>query len=137
MLNALLTTKARASDTDGAFALFEFYADRNGEPPPHIHHNEDEAWYVLDGQITFRVGEDTFPARPGSFVFAPRNIVHGLEIASTTARLLTIMAPAGCEGFFDGLSVPAADDRLPDPRPPDVELLMRLARAHGLEFPPP
>jgi quercetin dioxygenase-like cupin family protein len=134
MLNALLTTKARAADTGGGFSLFEFYADRNGEPPPHIHRNEDEAWYVLDGQVVFSVGGESFTAEPGAFVFGPRGVVHSLAIASPTARMLTIMSPAGFEGFFDGLSVPAIGDGLPEPGPPDLGLLMQLAEAHGCEF---
>ena len=134
MLNARLTTKARQADTDGGFSLFEFSADTNGEPPPHVHRHEDEAWYVLDGQVVFNVGDDEFTAGPGAFVFGPRDIVHSLRITSPTARMLTIMSPAGFEGFFDGLSVPAHGDGLPAPGPPDMELLMRLAAAHGCEF---
>lgn len=136
MLNALLTTKARGTDTRGGFSLFEFRADSNGEPPPHLHHNEDEAWYVLEGEVMFRVGDEAFDAHAGAFVFGPRDVVHSLEVRSPVARMLTIMSPAGFEGFFDGLSVPADGDTLPQPTPPDFELLMRLARAHGCDFVP-
>ena len=134
MLNALVATKARETDTGGGFSLFEFYADRNGEPPPHIHRNEDEAWYVLEGEVVFNVGDDEFTAVAGAFVFGPRDVVHSLRITSPVARILTIMSPAGFEKFFDGLSVPALGDGLPEPRPPDMELLLRLAEAHGCEF---
>jgi quercetin dioxygenase-like cupin family protein len=134
MLNALLATKARGADTGGGFSLFEFYADHNGEPPPHIHRHEDEAWYVLEGDVVFTVGDDVFTARPGAFVFGPRDVVHSLRITSPVARMLTIMSPAGFESFFDGLSLPAASAGLPQPGAPDMELLLRLAEAHGCEF---
>lgn len=137
MLNALLATKARGTDTGGGFSLFEFYADHNGEPPPHIHRNEDEAWYVLEGEVVFNVGDDTFSAGTGAFVFGPRDVVHSLHIVSPVARILTIMSPAGFEDFFDGLSVPAVGGGLPRPTSPDMELLLRLAEAHGCEFVPP
>ncbi len=115
MMNALLTTKARGSDTNGGFALFEFHADRNAEPPPHVHRHEDEAWYVLEGEIEFHVGDEHHLAGPGTFVFGPRDVPHHLTITTETARLLTIVSPAGFEGFFDGMSEPALSDELPDP----------------------
>lgn len=134
MMNALLTTKARGSDTNGGFALFEFRADRKAEPPPHVHRREDEAWYVLEGEIEFHVGDEHHLAGPGAFVFGPRDVPHHLTIRSAEARMLTIVSPAGFEGFFDGMSEPARSEGLPLPSAPDLERLARLAARFGCEF---
>src|SRR6266545_2983155 len=75
-LGGRFTMKLTDKEAAGRFALVEAVAFRSTEPPLHIHHNEDEAWYVLDGQMTFYVGDKTLEARSGSFVFAPMGIPH-------------------------------------------------------------
>ena len=66
-----LTFKAVGRDTGGAYSLLEFNIAGEG-PPPHVHKNEDEAWYVLEGELTVRLGERTVKAAAGSFISAPR-----------------------------------------------------------------
>ena len=134
MMNALMTFKARGADTEGAFALFEFRADRNAEPPPHIHHGEDEAWYVLEGSVTFHVGGRAFEAPTGTFVYGPRGVPHHLTITSPEARVLTIVSPAGFEGFFEEVGEPEAALELPSPAAPDVERVMRAAARYRCEI---
>ena len=65
---------ADSGETGGRFALIETLSRKGTEPPRHIHWNEDEAWYVLEGEISFYVGDETHRATPGSFVFAPRGV---------------------------------------------------------------
>jgi len=64
------------ADAAGRFAIVESLAFRTTEPPLHIHRNEDEAWYILDGRMTFYVGDTALEAGPGSFVFAPSGTPH-------------------------------------------------------------
>ena len=68
-----LTFKATKEDTNGAYSLFEANLVGGG-PGQHIHENEDEALYILEGEINIKLGDDIFVAQAGSFVFLPRNV---------------------------------------------------------------
>jgi mannose-6-phosphate isomerase-like protein (cupin superfamily) len=69
---------------------------------PHIHHAEEEAWYVLSGEVIFRIGDDEVIAKPGSFVLAPRGKAHSFgNEHDEPARFLELFSPAGPEGYFD------------------------------------
>ncbi|MCP9484390.1 MAG: cupin domain-containing protein [Gaiellaceae bacterium MAG52_C11] len=101
---------ASAEATGGAFTLFE-------EVPPladtplhvHVHENEDELFYVLDGEHVFHVGDEEFRTGRGGLVFAPRGVPHGQRrVVPGSGRLLVLTAPAGLEGFFRELA--AAQD---------------------------
>lgn len=87
-------------------ALFEFTTRAGEEPPVHTHATEDEMFYVLDGEVAFRCGEQRFEVEGGGFVFLPRGIPHGYRITSPgDTRMLVITAPApgvaehGWDGF--------------------------------------
>src|SRR2546422_8284808 len=79
-LGGRFTTKVAEADAGGRFALVEALAFRSTEPPLHIHHNEDEAWYILDGHMTFYVGDKVIEADAGSFVFAPSGLAHTFTV---------------------------------------------------------
>jgi mannose-6-phosphate isomerase-like protein (cupin superfamily) len=96
--------RASAMATGGRFTLFE-------EVPPlldtplHVHANEDELFYVLEGEHVFQVGDEEFRAGPGGLVFAPRGIPHSQRrVVPGQGRLLITTAPAGLEGFFRALA---------------------------------
>ncbi len=92
--------KAGPSATLWAYSLLEFTVVRNG-PPMHVHHDAEEAFYVLDGEITIRMGTETVQAIAGSFVLIPRETSHTFDNASDhPSRLLTIFSPPGFEQFF-------------------------------------
>src|SRR5215469_8357115 len=76
----LMTFLATAEDTQGQFALIEAVARRGDVPPPHIHHREDETFYVLEGEMTFSVGGQTIKATPGTIVSLPRDVAHSFVI---------------------------------------------------------
>ena len=95
-LGELLTVLATAEQTGGAFSLMEERLPRGAEPPPHVHHREDEAFLVLEGRLTVRVGDDRFAASPGSFVYCPREIPHLLTVETDEVRMLTLCTPGGC-----------------------------------------
>ncbi len=126
-LNHLTTLKAAHGDTNGVMSVVEVLVDKNGEPPPHLHHGEDEAFYVLEGKVTAYVGDTVLDAPRGAFVFAPRGIPHRFTVDSDVARLLVVITPGGFEGFFSEVGEPASDARLPEPAPPDIPAVVAAA----------
>jgi mannose-6-phosphate isomerase-like protein (cupin superfamily) len=91
------TFKARRADTGGAYALVEVTLNGEG-PPQHIHHAEEEAFYILEGEINVQVGEQTIHGTAGSFVLIPRGTVHTFwNAGSTPAKMLAIVSPPGIE----------------------------------------
>jgi quercetin dioxygenase-like cupin family protein len=136
----LLTFLATGEDTGGQFALMEQVARKGNVPPRHIHHREDEMFYVIEGDMTFSVGDETIKASPGTMVFAPRDVAHSFTIDSEQVRMLVMVAPAGAEGFFKACSVPAPAMTLPPPAEvpySEIQKMMALAPTYGFEFVPP
>lgn len=133
----LLTFLATGEDTNGQFALQEQVARKGNVPPRHIHHREDETFYVLEGEMTFCVGDRTIKATPGTMVFAPRDIAHSFTIDSEQVRILVLNTPAGSEGFYKELSVPAPSMTLPPPTETpysDIQKMMALMSKYGFEI---
>jgi quercetin dioxygenase-like cupin family protein len=132
----LLTFLATGEDTQGQFALMEQMTRKGNVPPRHIHHREDETFYVLEGEMTFSVGDRTIKATPGTMVFAPRDVAHSFTIDSEQVRILVQITPAGGEGFFKACSVPAPSMTLPPAEIPYSEIakMMALAPEYGMEF---
>jgi quercetin dioxygenase-like cupin family protein len=114
--------KASRSSTGGALTMIE--SDTDGGAPPHVHHREDEAMYVLEGEIAARVGDQQFRATRGSFVFMPRGEEHEWDVVGDRALVLILAAPAGLEEFLAEFH--AAEDRAARDE---------VAARHGLEFP--
>jgi quercetin dioxygenase-like cupin family protein len=95
-----ITFKATKSDTGGAYTLTEETVIGAG-PPQHIHKVEDEAFYVLEGEVGIKIGEQIVRGVPGSFVLVPRGTVHTYwNVGTTPAKVLSIISPAGFEEFF-------------------------------------
>ncbi len=133
----LLTFLATGEDTQGQFALMELINRKGNVPPPHIHHREDETFYVIEGEMTFTIGERTIKATAGTMVFAPRDIAHSFTIDTDQARMLAQISPAGLEGFFKECSVPAPSMTLPPPTETpysEKQKMMSLAPKYGFEF---
>jgi quercetin dioxygenase-like cupin family protein len=96
-----LTFKATAADTGGAYALIDMLATPGEGPPPHIHDNEDETFYVLDGRFEILSGERVIDAGRGTFAMVPRGTVHRFRcVAERPSRMLVMFTPGGLEGFF-------------------------------------
>jgi hypothetical protein len=99
-------------------------SQRAGSRLRHTHTREDEAFYVLEGELTFQVGDQTINAPVGTFVFSPRGIQHSFRVTSeTNARRLTLITPAGFEEFFK------------TPPPSDPTAMRALAERFGLQLP--
>ena len=88
-------------------------AFRSAEPPLHIHHRKDEAWYILDGKMTFYVGDAVIEAIAGCFAFAPRGIPHTFTVDVEPTRVLVFASSAGFEHFALKLREQARGDTPP------------------------
>src|SRR3974390_1756019 len=127
-LGGRFTAKATASVTEGRVALVEALAFQATEPPLHIHHREDEAWYILDGRMTFYVADEVLEATAGCFAFAPRGIPHPFTVDVEPTRVLVFTPPAGFEPFALELGQPASNDTPPaDLAMPSPEVLGPVA----------
>lgn len=136
-LGTLMAMRATADQTGGAFSLMEEVLPKGTEPPPHVHHRDDEAFYVLEGALTVRVGDEKFSAEPGGFVFCPREIPHLLTIETDVVRILTLTTPGGLDRMFVELGCPAGTRTPPPPDgPPDLERVVRVAGSFGAEILP-
>jgi mannose-6-phosphate isomerase-like protein (cupin superfamily) len=133
-LGGRFTTKLAEATGEGRFALVEALAFRSTEPPLHVHHHEDEAWYVLDGKMTFYVDDETLVATSGSFVFAPRGLPHTFTVDVEPTRVLVFVSPAGFERFAAELGSPAVGDSPPaNLAIPGPEVLGPVASRYGIE----
>ena len=134
MLNTLMTVKATSEDTGGRFSLLEQVVTPAGNPPLHVHSHEDEAFYLLEGELDLIVGDERVSCSAGAFALAPKGIPHTYAVRSPSARLLVLGAPAGLDRFFRGVAQPAAAAVVPEPAAPDVDEVARVAAAHGIEL---
>jgi quercetin dioxygenase-like cupin family protein len=131
---SLMEIKARAEDTGGALAVLDGHFFEAGYGPPlHVHSREDEAMYVLEGQIRFRVGDEEFVSGPGSLVWQPRGIPHTFSVESEGARALVVFTPGGLEGMFEEGGVPAGESAEPTQRQYDPQAAAALARRYCFE----
>jgi mannose-6-phosphate isomerase-like protein (cupin superfamily) len=105
---AEVVIRASAESTGGAFAIVEEIEPL--DTPRHVHSNEDELFFVLEGEHVFEVGGEEFPTAPGGLVFAPRGVPHAQRrVVPRSGRILTMVSPAGFEGFFRELSAAESD----------------------------
>jgi quercetin dioxygenase-like cupin family protein len=94
--------KARGNETGGTLTVLETVVTPGDGPPLHVHVKDDEAVYVLEGEIDFRVGADVYLNRPGSFVFIPRGTPHTFQnVGSDDGRMLLMFTPSGIERLFE------------------------------------
>jgi quercetin dioxygenase-like cupin family protein len=129
--------KATGEQTGGALGLIEHIVPPGAGSPWHVHHNEDESFYVIEGEILFIVGEEQqrLTADPGTFVFGPQDIPHGFRNDSAApARMLLEVTPAGFEQFALALAEPAPASGFPPVGPPDMEKVMAEAARANIEI---
>ena len=134
-LGSLVTIKAAGEDTGGRMAVVEHHSPRGSGSPLHVHRNEDESFYVLEGELTVWVDGQTIVAPAGSFVYGPRDVPHTFIVSSEEARFLLIAQPAGFDAFVRALGEPAQQLVIPPPatEPPDIAALSAIAAEHGIE----
>lgn len=130
-----MTVKATARTTGGAFGLVESLIAPGFSPPLHVHHNEDESFFVLEGELTMQCGEEPFRASAGSFIFLPRDIAHTFVVeGDRPARMLTLLTPGGGEGVFIEGGRAAEHEGLPPAAPPDLNALKQVSARYGAEI---
>jgi quercetin dioxygenase-like cupin family protein len=117
-LGGLAVIKATAADTGGRLTLLDVTDPPNVEAPLHVHHREDEAFWILEGHVTFEVGGKTIEAGPGDFVFGPREVPHRYKVGDTGSRMLFVLTPGGFEDLVRATSDPAGARTLPPPGHP-------------------
>ncbi len=134
-LETLMTVKAGDAETGGAFTLLEWTAPSGFSPPPHMHRVEDEAFYILEGTMLVRCGDQRWEAGSGAFVFLPHGIEHGFTVTSDVPlRGLQLTLPAGFERFIEEAGLPARDLTLPEPAAPNVPRLLAAAERCNIEI---
>ena len=123
--------KVSGAQTGGAFSIVEHPLEPGVlGAPPHIHSNEDETSFVIEGEIGVLIGEEEFRAGAGSYVFKPRGVVHAFwNPGPERARVLEIISPAGFEQYFEELA-----GVLSAGGPPDLGRISEIAGSYGLTF---
>ena len=125
------TVKVSAEASDGAFVLVENLNPPGVGIPMHVHHEEDEVFYVISGQVEFTLADGPVVAEAGATVFLPKETPHAFRVVGDSpARMLTLLVPGRLEGLFRELAT------FP-PGPPDPERLMATCAPYGIEFLPP
>jgi quercetin dioxygenase-like cupin family protein len=144
LLGMLQTVRIGRDDTAGQYGLLEILVPAGVGSPWHVHPEEDEWFYVLEGEMTFWVADTRLSLKAGSFAFGPKGVPHTFYAEGPGARALVGFAPMQFEGFLREVGEPAPERVLPPPLegPPDVERLMAIGKRNGLEIlgppgPPP
>ena len=145
VLGELVTYKIPSHTTGGAYALFEVATQPGAGSPPHIHHREDESFYVLEGEYEFLIGKEILWVGTGSLIYVPKGTLHAHRVVDEgMGRMLVTQTPGGLyEIFFEeaGRRPVDGDD---DGEPPALEDLpdaerrtVEVASEYGIEIPPP
>ena len=134
VMGAVLEIVIDGDQTDGAYAVAEDRSSPDFGPPPHVHTNEDEAFYVIEGEYLFGGDDGEVRAGPGTFVHAPRGHLHWWRnVGQGPGRHLEIFVPAGLERMFEEIGDPV-DDPDAAPPPPNPQRLLEAATRYGVEF---
>ncbi len=134
--DSLAVIKATSADTGGQMAIIEITEAPGAQAPLHVHHQEDEAFWILEGDVTLEVGDTTIEAHAGDYTFGPRNIPHRYTVGEAGCRMLFILTPGGFEDLVREMSEPATNRTLPPPsdEEPDWERVAAIAKAYGNEL---
>jgi len=121
-----ITFKVRGDQSAGSLTVFESEIPPGAGPPFHVHTNEDEGWYALEGDLRVRLGDEVRPAPAGTFFFAPRGVGHCFQnVGESPARVLVLFAPAGMDGFFERYAPQAGEE--------DPEIFRTIGAGAGME----
>ena len=136
---ALVEIKATAQDTGGQMSIVEVTHGPGAEAPLHVHHRDDEGFWVLEGNVRFEVGETTIEASAGDYLFGPRDIPHRYTVGDQGCRMLFILVPGGFEDLLRATSEPASGRTVPpppeqEPTAEQIEALKAVIREHGYEL---
>jgi quercetin dioxygenase-like cupin family protein len=135
-LNNLCIVKATTESTGGSFSMVYQIAPPGHATPYHLHHVEDEAFYVLAGEYTFICDGVKCAVGPGGYMFLPRGIPHGIRVSSSVPATVLILAMpgSGFVGMMEEMAQPAFERVLPTPSQPDIEKLTRLCAKYQIDI---
>ena len=128
---------ATGEDTNGKYAQWEAIVPPGGGPPPHVHSREEEGFYILEGEITFQIGDERVVATAGMFANMPVGTPHSFKNESTLpAKMLISVAPAGLEQMFFEVGVPVVQGSTsaPPPTKAEIDKLLEIAPSYGIEI---
>ncbi|MFO1022284.1 MAG: cupin domain-containing protein [Planctomycetales bacterium] len=130
---------ATGKETDGKYAQLEATVFPGGGPPPHIHRREEEGFFILEGEITFQIGEDRIVATAGMFANMPIGTPHAFKNETDRpARMIITVAPAGIEEMFLEIGSEASPGMtVSPPTKAEIEKLLAVAPRYGIELLPP
>jgi quercetin dioxygenase-like cupin family protein len=133
---ALAEIKATAADTGGQMTIIEITEPPGYEAPLHVHRNEDESFWILDGDATFEVGDTKIEAHAGDYAYGPRDVPHRFTVGAAGCRMLFILTPGGFEDLVREMGEPAPSRTVPPPtdQPPDMEAVAAIAGRYGCEL---
>ena len=135
-LDNLCVVKATTDSTAGAFSMVYEISPPGSATPYHLHHVEDEAFYVLEGEFTFVCDGKKTVLGPGGYIFLPRGIPHGIRNSASvpSTKLIFAMPGTGFVGMMQEMARPATERRLPEPSKPDIEKLIRLCTKYQIDI---
>jgi quercetin dioxygenase-like cupin family protein len=132
--NALAVIKATAADTGGLMTIVEMTEPPGTSGPLHVHHGEDEAFWILEGDVTIEVGDTTVECHAGDYAFGPRGIPHRYDVGPDGCRMLFILTPGGFENLVREMGRPAEARTLPPPSEPDFAHVAAVAEKYDCEL---
>jgi quercetin dioxygenase-like cupin family protein len=122
--------KISSRDTGGAFTVIEGSTRPRYGPPLHVHRNQDETFYVVEGEYRFEVDGQEIYATAGATVFAPRGSRHTFQnVGAGTGRIVSTVVPGGLDVFFEDLEAVA-----PRGTAPDRTKILPVFEKHGMEL---
>ncbi len=137
-LGTLMVVKAGAAQTHGGLSIIEAHLPPGFAPPPHVHHREDEGFYLLDGAMDVTCGDSTWTVGPGDFALLPREVPHTFTVSpEQPATMLQLSWPGQFEQFAAEVGEPAARMTLPEPAEPDLDRLFAAAERYRITLLPP
>jgi quercetin dioxygenase-like cupin family protein len=133
---SLAVIKATAAGTGGQMTIVEVTEAPGAQAPLHVHHREDEAFWIIDGDLTFEIGDTHIEAQAGDYLFAPRGIPHRFTVGPSGCRMLFILTPGGFEDLIVATSDPAGSRTLPPASTPmpDFARIAQIVTEHGCEL---
>ncbi|MBW7456408.1 quercetin 2,3-dioxygenase [Paenibacillus sepulcri] len=134
-INSILVS---GEDTNGEFCVVHCSVNENDGPPLHVHRDEDESFYVLDGELEMTLGNETLLVKSGDYVFAPRGIPHTFKVRSKKAHFLVTAYPAGFDSFVKELGVPYVEGmeaHIEPPTPESIQKLMQVSKKYNITYP--
>ena len=136
-MNGHVTVHLAMAENAGGISITEHLLPAGFGPPYHVHHNEDETFYVLDGEIRCKQADQVLLAESGEVVHLGRGIPHGFKVVSPGGARLLIVSTGGFEAMLRAAAVVATSVTLPEQREPTPEMQARLAQIcveNGIEL---